>query len=239
MKTVYEIRKINTELMIQHSQSRRAFAQKIGIEYNLLNQYLSKKNPKNIGDKLALKITESHQLQTGWLDNIHDESAVSNIILNDTATHFDATKDDISNISENHPSIDQNYAVKSIALLNNLILNKGENLEVSKNVEEAVNVYAPPGLINPIAYRIKGTGYSKPYRNGYVVICEFAGEPVSGEEVLIFCKEGKIYAGEFLYQQDILFSIESITGEKDEILKENVSRVSPVKAFISPSQLKP
>ncbi len=115
---------------------------------------------------------------------------------------------------------------------------KGEKLEVNDNIEEIKNIHIPAGINNPIAYLIKGTGFSKPYKNGYAVICEFTGTPVAGEEVLIFCKDGKIYAGEFLFEQDILVSIESVDGDKENILKENISRTSPVKMFISPSQIK-
>lgn len=237
MLTIYEIRKKNVESMIEFSSSRRAFAEKIGIEYNLLNQYMSKRNPKNIGDKLALKITTSHQLPEGWLDHEHDLSAIKNVVNTQVTSANDALITDNLKIVENHPSTNQNYAVKSIPILNFLKTNKGEELEVSQDVKETANVYVPPSIINPIAYQIKGTGYGKPYRNGYVVVCEFQGEPISGEDVLIFCKDGTIYAGEFLYQQDILISINSIDGEKDEILKENIERISPVKLFISQSQI--
>ncbi|WP_049044183.1 hypothetical protein [Acinetobacter bereziniae] len=237
MLTVYEIRKKNVESMIEYSSSRRAFAQKIGIEYNLLNQYMSKRNPKNIGDKLALKITAAHQLPEGWLDHEHDQSAIKNMVNSQSTSNDDVKNTINTDLLENHPSANQNFAVKSIPILNFLRTNKGEELEVSKDVIETANVYVPPSIINPIAYQIRGTGYGKPYRNGYVVVCEFKGEPISGEDVLIFCKDGTIYAGEFLYQQDILISINSIDGEKDEILKENIDRISPVKLFISQSQI--
>lgn len=237
MLTVYEIRKKNVESMIEFSSSRRAFAEKIGMEYNLLNQYMSKKNPKNIGDKFAFKITEAYQLPEGWLDHEHESNAIKNIVSTHSATITDVINTDNSILSENHPSVDQNFAVKSIPILNFLRMNKGEELEVSKNVEETASVYIPPSIINPIAYQIHGTGFSKPYRNGYVVVCEFQGEPIPGEDVLIFCKNGNIFVGEYLYSQNILISINSIDGSKDEILKEQIERISPVKVFIAPSQI--
>ena len=237
MLTVYEIRKGNVELMINFFGSRRLFAEKIGIEYNLLNQYMSKKNPKNIGEKLALKITSSNELPEGWLDHVQDELAIQNIVNSQMASNLVAENSNNQSFEENHPSNDQPFAVKSIPILNYLIMKKGDDLEVSKDVEETANVYVPPNIINPIAYQIRGTGYSKPYRNGYVIVCEFSGIPVAGEDVLIFCKDGSIFVGEFLYEQDILISINSIAGDNDEILKENISRISPVKVFITQSQI--
>ena len=80
------------------------------------------------------------------------------------------------------------------------------------NIEEVKNINLPAGINNPIAYLIRGTGFSKPYRNGYAIVCEFAGIPIPGEEVLIFCKDGSIYAGEFQREEDILISIDSYSA---------------------------
>ena len=46
MLSVTEIRKINLEKMLEYTD-RHSFAEKIGVEYNNLNQYLAKKNPKH------------------------------------------------------------------------------------------------------------------------------------------------------------------------------------------------
>lgn len=237
MLTVYDIRRKNVESLVKHSSSRKAFCEKVDIEYNLLNQYMSKKNPKNIGDKLVLKITTAFSLPDGWLDHVQDENALKNIVLVSSASNDDASILENLSSEENHPSFDLNFAVKSIPILNFLKMNKGEKLEVTDAIEESINIYVPPNIINPTAYQIRGTGFNKPYRNGYVIVCEFNGTPVPGEDVLIFCKNGSIFAGEFLYSQDILISIESIDGKKDEILKENIDRISPVKIFMAPSQI--
>lgn len=238
MNTIYEIRRKNVEHMIEHSESRRAFAMQIGIEYNLLNQYLSHKKPKNIGDKLALKVTTGFGLPDGWLDTMHDSSAIKNIIKKDIATKYVAQNHENSTNILNHPNGDQKITAKITPIQNNLIMIKGQEVEVTESVEQFENVFVPNDVINPIAYKIKGTGYQRPYRNGYGVICEYEGMPISGEDVIIFCNDGKIFAGEFLYEQDVLISIASITGDNEEILKSNIKRISPVKAFLSPSQIK-
>ena len=236
--TVYETRKNNLLKLLEFYESRRAFCEKLGVEYNHLNQYLGKNSKKNIGDKFAEKVTEAHKLPLGWMDHPQDEMTIRNVVDSEGATKTVVKRPQKRDKSTNHPSIDQNDVIRLISLKNILKMSKGEKLEVNDNIEEIKNIHIPAGINNPIAYLIKGTGFSKPYKNGYAVICEFTGTPVAGEEVLIFCKDGKIYAGEFLFEQDILVSIESVDGDKENILKENISRTSPVKMFISPSQIK-
>lgn len=238
LTTVYETRKNNLLLMLKYYKSRRSFAEKINIEYNLLNQYLGQKKPKNIGDKLAAKITEAHHLPNGWLDHPQDELTIKSIVESQSTTTCVATLQGDHNKSSNHPSIEQSDQLRMIGLTNILRMTKGEKLEVSANTQEIKNIHIPLGVQNPVAYLIKGLGYAKPYKNGYAIICEYTGIAIPGEEVLIFCKNGEIFAGEYLFEQDILISIDSVTGEKENILKENIVRISPVKYFISPSQIK-
>lgn len=237
MQTVYEIRKNNLLLILSFYESRKAFCEKLGIEYNHLNQYLGVKSRKNIGDKFAAKVTEAHQLPIGWLDHVQDKLTVKNIVESQLATTGVAQNQSNQKNVENHPSFDAENTLRIVAISNILKMSKGENLEVSASVEEIKNISVPTTITNPIAYLIRGKGFAKPYRNGYCMVCEYAGEPIQGEEVLIFCKDGKIYAGEYLFEQDILIKIDSIDGEIDSILKEDIARISPVKMFISPSQI--
>lgn len=232
---VYQTRKNNLLLLIKHSPSRQDFAELIGSGYNNLNQYLGQKKPKQIGSRYAEKITSSLKLPHGWLDIPQDESTVKVIMKSFSTTNVDARNQQNQKNDDDASSIHKNNLLKIIPLKNILKISKGENLEVTDYLEETKNIYAPVGIINPIAYLLKGTGYSKPYRNGYTIICEFSGTPVSGEETLVFTKDEKIYAGEFLYEQDILISIDSIDGEKINILKEDIARLAPIKAFLSPS----
>ncbi|MDQ9037660.1 hypothetical protein RFH07_13735 [Acinetobacter seifertii] len=231
---VYQTRKRNLLLLIKYSSSRSDFADLIGSGYNNLNQYLSQKNPKPIGSKYAEKITNALKLPYGWLDSPQDENTVKVIMKAHNTSGYDASTQNNQKNVDDLSSANQNNPLKMIPLMNILKISKGENLEVTENIDETKNVYAPPGIVNPIAYLIKGTGYSKPYRNGYTIICEFSGTASSGAETLIFTKDDKIFAGEFLYEQDILIAIDSIDGEKINILKENIARISPIKAFLAP-----
>lgn len=238
MQTVYEIRKSNLLAMLEFYESRKAFCDKLGIEYNHLNQYLGKKSRKNIGDKFAEKVTEAHKLPVGWLDHLHDHLTIKNIMESSLTTDDVAHNQKIKNKSTNHPRFDEDDVPRITSLKNILKMSTGEKLAVVDNIEEVKNINIPVGIHNPIAYLIRGTGFSKPYRNGYVIVCEFTGTPIPGEEVLVFCKDGSIYAGEFQREEDILISIDSVDGSNDRILKEKIARTSPIKVFISPSQIK-
>lgn len=236
--TVYETRRNNLLAMLSFYESRKAFCEKLGIEYNHLNQYLGKKSQKNIGDKFAAKVTEAHQLPLGWLDHPQDSLTIKNIVQSQQTTSNVALDQQNQNKPENHPSIDVKDGLRIVGLSTILKMSTGEDLEVSSNTEEIKNIHIPAGISNPIAYLIKGLGFAKPYKNGYVIVCEYTGEAIPGEEVLIFCKDGKIYAGEYLFEQDILITIDSVDGKRDSILKSDIARISPIKMFISPSQIK-
>lgn len=236
--TVYETRKDNLLKMLEFYESRRAFCEKLGVEYNHLNQYLGKNSKKNIGDKFAEKITSAHNLPLGWLDHPQDIPTIKNIVGSQQTTSVVAVGEKNKNKSTNHPRFDESSVLRIVPLKNILKMSKGEELAVIDNIEVVKDVNIPAGIHNPIAYLIRGTGFSKPYRNGYAVVCEFSGTPVPGEEVLVFCKDDSIYAGEFLREEDILISIDSVDGSNDRILKEHIARISPVKMFISPSQIK-
>jgi hypothetical protein len=238
MQTVYEIRKSNLLEILEQFGSRKAFSERLGIEYNLLNQYLGKNSQKNIGDKFAAKVTDSLCVPPAWLDHPQDKLAIKNIIQTILTTDNVAQLSKSTNNVENHPSNDQSNALRMVSLTNILKISKGENLELSANTEEIKNIHVPAGMINPIAYLIKGTGFTKPYRNGYVVVCEYDGQPIAGEEVLIFCKNETIYAGEYLFERDGVVKIESVDGTNESLLKDTIERMSPVKMFISPSQIK-
>ncbi|WP_336916618.1 hypothetical protein [Acinetobacter modestus] len=231
---VYQTRKKNLLLLVKNSPSRTEFADLIDSGYNNLNQYLAANKPKRIGSQFAEKVNEKLLLPHGWLDTPHDENEIKIII-----TRMFTTSTDV-NIQKNQRNEDltssknQSNLLKIIPLGKILKIVKGENLEVTDNLEVTKNIYAPAEIINPIAYLLKGTGYSKPYRNGYIFICEFSGKPAPGGETLIFTKDEKIYAGEFLYEQDILISIESADGEKINISKNDIDRISPIRAILLP-----
>lgn len=233
---VYATRKNNVIQMMSLFSTRKEFVSKIDIDYNLFNQYIGPRSKKNIGDKLALRITESFYLPKGWLDHPQDLATIKSI-LESQQNLEDSLNNNTQKVEVNHTSNSSNNQFRMLKLINILKISKGEDLEVTTDLQEKRAVSVPSNIENPMAYLIKGTGYKKPYSNGYAAVCQYMGQPIAGEDVIVFCKDGKIFAGEFLFEQDILLKIESIDGQIDSILKDNIARTSPVKMFISPSQL--
>lgn len=66
---IHEIRLINARKILKESGlDRTGFAEKIGLSYNLLSQYIGKNPTKNIGDDTAEKIEKAFGKPAGFLD---------------------------------------------------------------------------------------------------------------------------------------------------------------------------
>jgi len=66
---IHEIRLNNArDLMKESGLSRTDFAEKIGLSYNLISQYIGKNPTKNIGDETAAKIEQAFNKPKGFLD---------------------------------------------------------------------------------------------------------------------------------------------------------------------------
>ena len=238
MLSVTEIRKINLEKMLEYTD-RHSFAEKIGVEYNNLNQYLAKKNPKNIGKTLVKRITTSFNLPDAWLDHEHDTDVIRNIVRSSFERKTELVAQDANNVvnKETHPSNSLLHKDNILLITKILRIFKGEDLEVTNALKQTKAVYGPDFVENPVAYQISGTGYAKPYRDGHILICEDSGEPVPGEDALIFTHDNKVYAGEFLFSTNTMNEIISIDGSRDSILKDNISKISPIAAMLPPSRM--
>lgn len=153
---VYETRKNNILLMMKQFPTRKDFVSKIDIDYNLFNQYIGPKSKKNIGDKLALKITESFHLPKGWLDHPQDAATIKSIINSQESFEF-SLSDTNQKVELNHTSNLSNNQFRMFALRNILKISKGEDLEVTTDLEEKRAVEVPQSIKNPMTYLIKGT----------------------------------------------------------------------------------
>ena len=76
---IHEIRLMNARNLLKESGLSRAdFAEKTGISYNLISQYIGKNPTKNIGDETALKIEDAFGKPKGYLDQANAFSLDSN-----------------------------------------------------------------------------------------------------------------------------------------------------------------
>lgn len=80
---IHEIRLLNARKIMEESGlNRTQFAEKIGLSYNLLSQYVGKNPTKKIGDDTAEKIETAFNKPRGYLDqNKNSEIFDSNVDL--------------------------------------------------------------------------------------------------------------------------------------------------------------
>lgn len=69
MKDIAQIRRENTKVLIEkHGLSRTEFAEKTGVAYSQLANYIGENPTKNIGRKVASRIESAFNLSENWLD---------------------------------------------------------------------------------------------------------------------------------------------------------------------------
>lgn len=69
MKDIAQIRRENTKVLIEkHGLSRTEFAEKTGMAYSQLANYIGENPTKNIGRKVASRIESAFNLSENWLD---------------------------------------------------------------------------------------------------------------------------------------------------------------------------
>lgn len=74
----HEIRLLNTRNLLKEKDLSRAdFAEKIGMTYGLLSQYIGRNPVKKIGDDTAEKIEDAFNLSRGYLDQVHGQAHVA------------------------------------------------------------------------------------------------------------------------------------------------------------------
>jgi len=237
MLNIFEIRRKNV-LRITDKITRKKLASLIEMEYGLLNQYLREKNPKNFGQETTKRITKALNLSEGWLDHYQDDNVIE-FLFGDSehsTTSNDANNKENDDISESISANNLNNQYKIIKVSIGLIVKKGENLDITSNITETYSVHYPDNLKNPMAFLVIGNGQRKPFKNGWVLICEQNSDPVEGEDCLFFTKDKKVYVGEVLFNKDGFVEIEDIFGDRDTINIDEITSISPVKVYVAPSQ---
>nr|WP_314370390.1 hypothetical protein [uncultured Acinetobacter sp.] len=237
MLNIFEIRRQNV-LRITDKITRRKLASLIEMEYGLLNQYLREKKPKNFGQDTTKRITKALNLPDGWLDHYQENNVIEFLFGNSDqqATQFDAKNDDDVVNDDLAPVNNLINGYKIIKVSIGLLVKKGENLDITSNITETYSVHYPDNLKNPMAFLVIGNGQKKPFKNGWVLICEQHGDPIEGEDCLFFTKDKKVYVGEVLFNKDGFIEIEDIFGERDTINLDEITSISPVKVYVAPSQ---
>lgn len=89
MKSIYDIREYNTQLLSEYCGSMAAFSERIGRAQTQVSRLIGKNPTRNIGDKLARHIEACFCLPDYWLDRQHHhdlaslDSSLKNFLLNE------------------------------------------------------------------------------------------------------------------------------------------------------------
>lgn len=239
MLSAKEIRKKNTLELLDFFE-RKDFAILVGIEYTLLNQYLSANAPKNIGNNNAKKITDSFNLPEGWLDHEHTKAEIFRVAYNSgKATKNVAENLNNTNLVAEPSSVTTENGYRILNIKNSIKIQKGEDLEISELPTAKSSIFVSPTIEAPIAFEITGSGYSKPYKVGFIFLCDAKKIIESGDDAVFITIQGQIILGEFLFERDGVMDIEALDNQRLSLDRNNLKNILPIVAFYPTSQKQP
>jgi len=214
---IHEIRLLNArKIMKESGLDRTQFAEKIGMSYNLLSQYIGKNPKKNIGDDTAEKIEQAFLKPKGYLDQSSD---VESIV---------GTKNSQTDLSGRW------VPVKSFSKMG--LDGYFSEMGYDGNGGDG---YVPSLTAGKYAYAVKGTGDSMypVVRNGWFLVCDPDAEPQVTEFVEVQLKDGRRTIKEFIGIIGNVLHVLAVNGnERITIDMEDVERIVPVVEIIPPSR---
>lgn len=89
MKSIYDIRRFNAQLLSEYCGTMASFSDRIGRAQTQVSRLIGKNPTRNIGDKLARHIEQCFCLPAYWLDRQHHhdldniESSLQNFLLSE------------------------------------------------------------------------------------------------------------------------------------------------------------
>lgn len=176
--TIHDIRLHNTrKLMRESGLNRTDFAERTGVSYNLLSQYVGKNPTKNIGDETADKIEKAFNKPKGYLDQ-----------------STEAPTNSVQTIT-NHGLSGRWVPIKAYSKMGN----DGYFSEMGY-CGGGGDGYVPSLTAGKYAYAVKGSGDSMypAVRNGWFVVCDPDATPQPTEFVEVQLKDGRRTIKEFI-----------------------------------------
>lgn len=212
---IHEIRLRNTrDLMKAEGLSRADFAEKIGLSYNLLSQYIGKTPTKNIGDETSEKIEQAFKKPKGYLDQLSET--------------------DISQVPINRNLQGRWVPVKAYSKM---------GLDgFFEDMGDGGDGYVPSLTAGQYAYAVKGTGDSMypAIRNGWFVVCDPSAKPCITEFVEIQLIDGRRTIKEFIGVIGDVLHVLAVNGEQRLTFDMNeVVQIVPVIEIVPPSRYMP
>ena len=216
---IHEIRLANTRALKNESGlSRSDFADKVGLSYNLLSQYIGKNPTKNIGDETAAKIEQAFNKPKGYLDqSVEHESLTENNKHASTLSGRWVPVKSLSKMGLDGYFSDMGYDG-----------NGGDG-------------YVPSLTAGKYAYAVKGTGDSMypVVRNGWFLVCDPDAEPQITEFVEVQLKDGRRTVKEYIGVSGGVLHVLAVNGnERITFDMSDVVNIVPVVEIIPPSRHK-
>ncbi len=216
---IHEIRLTNTRALKKESGlSRSDFADKVGLSYNLLSQYIGKNPTKNIGDETAAKIEQAFNKPKGYLDqSVEHESLTENNKHTNTLSGRWVPVKSLSKMGLDGYFSDMGYDG-----------NGGDG-------------YVPSLTAGKHAYAVKGTGDSMypVVRNGWFLVCDPDAEPQITEFVEVQLKDGRRTIKEYIGVSGGVLHVLAVNGnERITFDMSDVENIVPVVEIIPPSRHK-
>ena len=239
MAGIYEIRRSNTlkilnELKTSYAIERKDFAELAGLPYNLLNQYLSDKRLKNIGDKSASKIAMAIGVDAHWIDQIRNEFDIKYTISKKyNTTNNDAPFEELSVSSPISTYKVDVSSFKLLPIMNTIYLIRGKAVEIIENNSVKYSVQIPSGMVDPIVFEISGSGFKRPYSNGFLILADAGVEPILSEDVLVKTIDNKHVIGEFAYDRNEEIEIRTIEEIPEIIQKSDIAKTYAIIGYLT------
>lgn len=236
MLLVKEIRKKNLNEFLKYFE-RKDFAALVKIDYVLLNQYIPENAPKNIGINNAKKITDAFDLPNGWLDHEHTEEEVFRVVYKSgKATKNVAEMLKNTNLVAEDTSHNSKNGYRILYIKNIIKIQRGIDLQISEIPDPKTYIFVSPNTEAPVAFEVTGTGYQKPYKTGYIIVCDSKKLLEPGDDVIFIKNDNTPYYAEFLYEKDGIKEFENLDGERLSIEKSEIKYIYPVTAYYPSSQ---
>lgn len=196
--------------------NRTEFAEKIGLSYNLLSQYIGKNPTKNIGDETAEKIEKAFNKPKGFLDQKNNGET-----------------------SENGKAFKQKLSGRWVPVKAYSKMGLDGYFSDMEYCGDGGDGFVPTLTAGQYSYAVKGTGDSMypVIRNGWFLVCDPDSEPQVTEFVEVQLKDGRRTIKEFIGVIGDVLHVLAVNGsERLTFDMADVDRIVPVVEIIPPSR---
>lgn len=179
MRNISEIRRSNVRQIIQdRKMTRSEFAEKVGIAYSQLAQYIGENPTKNIGNSVAQRIEKSLGLSENWLDQ--DWSINNGIIVGGNNINSGTQIGQQNNYDNAEPV--QQQKIKIAPALNSIQAGKFTGIG-DNTYDEYLPYFGDYGDDNVYWLKISGNSMYPDFKDGEYVLINKDRQAVAGNYV--------------------------------------------------------